>query len=105
MSLLFWCSLVFFGVVAIGGIVLVAVRTLEVVRVSRRCVRILTAGAEPILNGAAGLEQRSSAVNPDRVTEAVQRLERSLERGKILLREARRVQGGFAAVRAAVPRK
>lgn len=105
MSLLFWCSLVFFGVVVIVGITFVAVRTVEVVRVSRECVRILTAGAEPILNGAAGLEQRSSAVDTDRVTEAVQRLERSLERAKVLLREARRVQGGVAQVRAAVPRK
>ena len=105
MSLLFWFSLVFLGVVAIGGIVLIARRVIELMRVSRSFLRVIAASADRILKAAEATEQRATAARPDRVGQAVERLQGSLEHAGVLFREARRVREELSAYRGAVPRK
>jgi hypothetical protein len=105
MSLLLWLSLVFLGVVTIGGIVLIARRVIELIRVSRSSGRVIAASAERILNAAERVEQRATTGAPDRVGHSVERLQRSLAEASVLAREARRVKAELDGFREAVPRK
>lgn len=105
MSLLFWFSLLFVGVVAIGGVVLVVVRAIDLYRATRSFGRVLAAGTQRILTTAESLEQRATAASGERLAAATERLEGSTSTARILLREARRVQAKVAGVRSSVPRK
>jgi hypothetical protein len=104
-SPLFWLSLGIALVVGFAAIALVVVRAIELYRSFRDATRILAAGTARIMTAAATAEQRAAGVGTERLKASVAQLERSLAEARILLREARRVQGVVGAVTGLLPRK
>jgi hypothetical protein len=106
MSLLFWASLGLLLASATGGIAFVVVKTLELFRTMRASGRVISAGAQRILDAAAAMEQRASRIGPDpRLARRASELEGSIADLRVLLGELGRVRARVGAVRAVVPPK
>ena len=106
MSVLFWGSLAVLVVTSAGGIALVVIRAIELVRAFRDFGRVAAAGAERILNATAIMEQRvQDTASGERLGRASAELQRSLVPATVLLREVRRLRSSYLGLRALVPRK
>jgi len=103
---LFWVSLTLALVAGLTAIALVVYRAIELYRTFRTCGRLLTAGAERILNASAMMEQRAAdAASTERLQRSVARLHESFAEARVLRREIGRVQGAVRSVTGLVPRK
>jgi hypothetical protein len=105
-SVLFWVSLTLALAAGITAIALAVVRAIELYRTFRTSVRILSAGAQRILDGLSAAEQRATgAASTEQLQRSVARLQRSLGEARLLLSEFRRFQGTLRSVTGLVPRK
>jgi|SRR6266508_4949064 hypothetical protein len=105
-SVLFWVSLTLVLVAGTSSIALVVYRALEFYRAFRTSVRVLSAGAQRILDAASVAEQRTTdAASTERLQRSVARLQDSLAEARLLLREFRRFRGTLRSVTGLVPRK